>query len=414
MHIHYASVNDTILNGDNTFLAKVLLERLNPDKWPFSIRDLPVGSALVGGAIRDALLNRLSDRPDLDLIVPKHAIKITESFAKKLDATCVVLDADRDIARLVFEGWTIDIATQIGCSLEEDLCRRDFRLNAIALKLNPCSEIVDPTGGVRDLYQKRIVAVHEQNLVQDPLRLLRGLRLMAELNLFLDPQTRTFINTHAHLLSNSAPERIQSELQRIVSVNDSEEVIKLIKEIGLLRFWVNQSKPFRREIFVNEDKQILSSKELSIALPLARLTDLLSDSGLVNLRFSRKQCKRCKLLRKWERRKDGVAFETLEENERLELHQDLGEDLPALILQLDRKDQEVWIKRWRDVNDPLFHPYSPLDGTTLQQILGLSAGPQIGALMHHLCHERAFGRLNNRDTALKEARKWLQHNSTLL
>ena len=414
MHINYASFNDTILNGDNTYLAKVLMERLNPDKWPFSMRDLPVGSALVGGAIRDAFLNRLREKPDLDLIVPKDAIKISERLAKNLDATSFVLDAERDIGRLVFQGWTIDIATQIGCSLEEDLCRRDFRLNAIALKLNPYPKIVDPTGGVRDLFQKRIVAVHEQNLVQDPLRLLRGLRLMAELNLFLDPQTRTFINTHGHLLSNSAPERIQSELQRIVSVNDSEQAIKSLKEIDLLKFWGNQSKTFKREITLTEVKQIFSDKELSIALPLARLTDLLSDSGLRNLRFSRKQCKRCKLLRKWEKRNDGFAFQTLNENERLELHMDLEEDLPALILQISRKDQEVWIKRWRDINDPLFHPYSPLDGTTLQQILGISPGPKIGALMHHLCHEKAFGRLNNLDAAVKEARYWWKQNSTLL
>ena len=389
-------------------------ERLNPEKWPFSIFDLPAGSALVGGAIRDALLNRLRDKPDLDFIVPKNATKVAENLAKNLKATCVVLDADRDISRLVFQGWTIDIATQIGSALEDDLCRRDFRLNAIALKWNPCPEIVDPTGGVRDLYQKRIVAVSEQNLVQDPLRLLRGLRLMAELNLFLDPQTRTFINTHADLLSNSAPERIQSELNRIVFVNESDKAIKLIKEIDLLKLWANNSNTYKREVSIYKNYQILTNEELFIALPLVRLTDLLSDSGLLDLRFSRKQCQRCKRLRKWEKRNDGIAFKSLNEPERLKLHQDLEEDLPALILQLDRKDQEVWIKRWRDVNDPLFHPCSPLDGTTLQQILGVSAGPQIGALMHHLCHERAFGRLHKLDTAVQEARKWWKHNSTLL
>ena len=414
MHIPSTSSDNTILNGDTTYLAKMLWEKLNPNKWPFSFSNLPVGTAVVGGAIRDALLNRVRKKPDLDLIVPKHAIKITQGLAKTIGATSVVLDSHRDMARLVFKEWTFDFATQIGCSLEEDLWRRDFRLNSIALKLDPHPQIVDPTGGFQDICQKRIAAVCEKNLVEDPLRLLRGLRLMAELNLFLDPQTRTFINTHSHLLSNSAPERIQSELNRIVSANDADQAIILLKEIGLLKLWSNPDKGIRREASTSQYQKVFRPQELSSALPLVRLTDLLSDSGLVDLRFSRKQYQRCKRLRKWQDRNDGKSFESLNENERLQLHQDLEEDLPALILQLPQKDQEVWIERWRDSNDPLFHPNSPLDGNTLQNILGLPSGPLLGAVMHHLCHERAFGRLNNIDTAIQEARNWWKHNSTLL
>ena len=378
------------------------------------LNKLPAGTALVGGAIRDALLNRLREKPDLDLVVPKDAIQITQSFAQTLGATVVVLDAERDMARLIYQGWTIDFAAQIGSSLDEDLRRRDFRLNAIALRFEPSLKLVDPTGGIRDLFQKRIVAVSEKNLVDDPLRLLRGLRLMAELNLSLDPETRTFINTYSELLSTAAPERIQSELQRIVCANGAEVVINLIKEIGLLKWSSDAFKSFSRATSTSEHHNVFRPEELSIALPLARLTDLLSDSGLKNLRFSRKQCQRCYYLRKWKQRNDGLAFETLNENERLQLHQDLEEDLPGLILELSSKDQAIWIKRWRDLNDPLFHPRSPLDGNSLQKILELSPGPKLGELMHYLCHERAFGRLLNLDTAVQEARNWWKHNSTLL
>ena len=72
-------------------------------------------------------------------------IKITQSLAKNLGGTAVVLDSERDVARLVFQGWTIDFATQVGASLDDDLWRRDFTLNAIALLLEPHPKIIDPT-----------------------------------------------------------------------------------------------------------------------------------------------------------------------------------------------------------------------------------------------------------------------------
>ena len=99
MHISSSFADDTILNGDHNYLAKELYLRLNPDKWPVPLNKLPAGTALVGGAIRDALLNRLREKPDLDLVVPKDAIQITQSFAQTLGATVVVLDAERDMAK---------------------------------------------------------------------------------------------------------------------------------------------------------------------------------------------------------------------------------------------------------------------------------------------------------------------------
>ncbi|MEC9027791.1 MAG: CCA tRNA nucleotidyltransferase, partial [Cyanobacteriota bacterium] len=172
-----------ILEGDPTIRVQALWEQLHPDHWPLSIQDLPAGTVLVGGAVRDGLLGRLQQQPDLDFIVPNKALEITRSLAKTLGGTCVVLDAERDMARLVIKGWTIDIAAQEGSNLDEDLWRRDFRLNAIALTLEATPQLVDPTGGLSDLEQKKLVAVREQNLLDDPLRLLRGLRLIAELQL---------------------------------------------------------------------------------------------------------------------------------------------------------------------------------------------------------------------------------------
>ena len=76
------------------------------------------------------LINNLKPRPDLDLIVQDDAIRLTKELALKKGGKYVVLDQDRDIARLILNGWTIDFARQVGANLEEDLLRRDFTLNA--------------------------------------------------------------------------------------------------------------------------------------------------------------------------------------------------------------------------------------------------------------------------------------------
>ena len=120
-----------MLEGDKTFLVNSLWERLNPSRWPLSINDFPLGSFLVGGAIRNGLLGRYQENIDLDFVVPSGAIELVQTFASKNGGTCVVLDQQRDIARWVVKKWVIDISSQIGVTLEEDLFNRDFSVNAI-------------------------------------------------------------------------------------------------------------------------------------------------------------------------------------------------------------------------------------------------------------------------------------------
>ena len=100
--------------SNNTLLSNDLFGDLNPKDWPISLADLPSGSALVGGAVRDGLLNKLTQKPDLDFVIPTEAIKFSENLSKKINATCIKLDKKRDIARLVINGWTLDFARQVG------------------------------------------------------------------------------------------------------------------------------------------------------------------------------------------------------------------------------------------------------------------------------------------------------------
>ena len=139
---------------------------------------------LVGGAVRDALLGRLAARPDLDLVVPEDAVDLARKLARRLGGAVVVLDQERSMARLVLQGWTIDLARRMGADLPHDLLRRDYSANAIALPLpaprNRSSgepalngDLLDPSGGLADLAAGQLRAISEANLLDDPLQTAR-------------------------------------------------------------------------------------------------------------------------------------------------------------------------------------------------------------------------------------------------
>ena len=410
MHIPSADARATILKAEVSQQARhrQLLKRLAPERWPLDPTLLPPGTALVGGAVRDALLGRLRSCPDLDLVVPDEVIRLGKKLARQLNGTCVVLDEERDMARLVLKGWTIDLARQAGTSLVDDLWRRDFCLNAIALPLEADAEICDPTDGIADLRDGRLRAVRESNLVDDPLRLLRGLRLMAEIPVAMDPATAAWIHRHRHSLRNAAPERILNELQRLVCGPWAEAAMTQLMQFGLLSPWASDEIPTRPM-----RSALLSQDEAAVALPLARLTSLVSDDGLERLRASKLQRQRCRHLRYWQRQL-GSDPSGLSETQRLQLHEELGQDLPALVLTLPDPTQQLWLQRWRDPADPLFHPQSPVDGTTLQRELGVKPGPSLGRLLRHLRQERAYGRIVTEDDAIKEAHLFITRKGSSL
>ncbi len=401
MHMHPTSEEDSILEGDASLMARQLMTRLQPQRWPIPLDRLPVGTVLVGGAVRDGLLNRLAEHPDLDMVVPADALGQVRKLSQEFGGSCVVLDRDRDMARLVLGRWTIDLARQEGDALTADLMRRDYRINAIALTLTTEPKLVDPSGGIPDLRDQRITAIHEQNLLDDPLRLLRAIRLSAELSMTIDQGTLEMIARHRHQLPKVAPERIQAELLKLVQANNADQAIHLLHSLKLIAPW-SSNQPHK-----TFNARALNTEEQQLALPLARLTQLLSDQGVNDLRFSRKQIQRCLRLRAWWKRDQQQSASTLSESERLKLHEELEEDLPAFTLAWPVERQKEWLSRWRDHEDMLFHPCTPLNGRTLQAELGLRPGPQLGKLIQHLCHERAFGRIRSQDEAIQCARAWM-------
>ncbi|MDB9375806.1 CCA tRNA nucleotidyltransferase [Nodularia sphaerocarpa] len=189
---------------------------LVPDNWPFGLEWLPQPAYIVGGAVRDALLGRTREYLDLDFIIPSGAVAVAQAIARHYQAGFVLLDPQRQIARVVFPQATVDFAQQEGDSLETDLHRRDFTINAIAY--NPhTAEIIDPLQGRTDLKQGILRMVSAANLKDDPLRLMRAYRQAAQLDFTIEPTTQATIQTLASYITEVAAERVRVEINYLLA-----------------------------------------------------------------------------------------------------------------------------------------------------------------------------------------------------
>ncbi|MBC7968608.1 MAG: CCA tRNA nucleotidyltransferase [Verrucomicrobia bacterium] len=209
---------------------------LSPKTWPFSLEWLPHSAYLVGGTVRDALLERESEYLDLDFVMPVGAVETAQAIARHYKAGFVLLDADRQIARVVFEQGTADFAQQVGATLEADLERRDFTVNAIAY--NPhTDQLLDPLHGYADLQKHQLRMIAPENLREDPLRLLRAYRQAAQLGFTVEAETRSVIRKLAALLQRIAAERVQSELNYLLSATSGTTWLTMAWQDALLDDW---------------------------------------------------------------------------------------------------------------------------------------------------------------------------------
>jgi tRNA nucleotidyltransferase (CCA-adding enzyme) len=208
--------------------------------FPGDLAYLPDDAYLVGGSVRDALLQRYRHPLDLDFVLPRGAIATAKEFANLYHGGFVVLDQERGIARVVFDQGTLDLANREGASLETDLQRRDFTINAIAYNLKS-QQLVDPLGGLADLEQGVLRMVAVNNLEDDPLRLLRAYRQAAQLNFVIEADTKKAIAERVSLLENIAAERVQAELNYLLTALHGDRWLAAAIADGLLNFWLPHS-----------------------------------------------------------------------------------------------------------------------------------------------------------------------------
>jgi tRNA nucleotidyltransferase/poly(A) polymerase len=181
---------------------------------------------IVGGAVRDELLGR--EVIDLDVACPDPELA-ARLYARLSGGAVFPLSERHGAWRVAFRGGkTVDFTPLHGETIEEDLATRDFTVNALARPLEG-ENLIDPHGGEADLVARRLRAVGPAIFEDDPLRLLRAVRLEGELGFRLDDDTDALVRAAAESVGQPAGERILAELERL-----SPAGFQRAAELGLL------------------------------------------------------------------------------------------------------------------------------------------------------------------------------------
>ena len=201
-------------------------------KDDFILKDINEGY-LVGGSVRDFYLGK-KNLVDRDIAI-KNAEAFAQKIAKKLDATFITLDSENKIYRVVLKDKInyLDISELQGESIEEDLKRRDFTINAIAYDLKE-NKIIDITGGLKDLENHILRQISNKNFEEDPLRILRAFRFLAVTGFDMGAELSNGLKKYMPLAMQPAKERINYEIMKLFGGNYTSKTLLKMDEFGLL------------------------------------------------------------------------------------------------------------------------------------------------------------------------------------
>lgn len=187
---------------------------------------------LVGGTLRDFLLGKKSLDRDISI---KNAETFAKELAEQFDAYFVTLDKVNKIYRVIMKDKTnfLDISELQGNSIEEDLFRRDFTINAIAYNLET-NEVIDVTGGLNDLQSGILRHIKDENFEDDPLRILRAFRFMATTGFEFSSELEIALKKYKHLVLKPAKERIMYEIMKLFGGKYADIALLKLDEYEIL------------------------------------------------------------------------------------------------------------------------------------------------------------------------------------
>ncbi len=409
----------------------------------------------VGGSVRDILMTRPTHGWDFTTnAAPEEILKLfPDSFYDNKFGT-VGIKLPGDIYEITTyrseKGYTDHRHPdniRWGKSLEEDLSRRDFTINAIAFD---GKSFIDPYHGQEDLAGKLVRAVGEpeKRIEEDALRMMRSVRIASELGFMIEPETLKAIKTNAHLIRDISAERIRDELLRILASPFAADGILLLKQTDLLKiiipelnaaFDVGQKSPARHHIYDVGTHSVMAMKLCPSKDPIIRLATLLHDIGKVptykvdekgiitfynhemvstklakgilsRLRFSRKQTEKILTLIRWhqftvdERQTDSalrrfirhVGKENLPDMLALRTGDRLGGGAAETSWRM-----ELFKKRLEEVQkQPFTVADLKIDGFDVMKTLNVKPGPIVGKTLTEIFAEVEAGKLKNERGAL--------------
>ena len=264
-----------------------------------------INAFLVGGCVRDLMLNPLAEAIDVDIMVEGDGIDFAEKLAKKINVPKIVPFKKFATAKIPFSEFEIEVASArlekydessrnpsevVISNIEDDLLRRDFTVNAMAVSLNKenFGEFFDPFNGMEDLSNKilRTPLDSDTTFSDDPLRMMRAAYFASKLSLDIDPSCLESIKNNAERITIVSQERKTNELFKILGTKKPSIGLNILQESGLMNFvfpeiavmyGLDQSNEYHhKDIFYHTLEVVDNAAQLSDKLDL-RLAALVHD-----------------------------------------------------------------------------------------------------------------------------------------
>jgi poly(A) polymerase len=197
---------------------------------------------IVGGAVRDLLMGVLPEK-DFDFVMPKNLDQVARLFSRMVAGHLIRWSSNPENYRVIFyqdkTRMELDFSEFRGNDIYQDLANRDFTANAIALRIDELYQeeeppFYDPLEGREDIRTRTLRIASSLSFHQDPLRMLRAVRIPKAKNFSIDLHTREEIFRQKHLLTSVSGERVRSEFFKIISLPGAQDSIRDLDNLGLL------------------------------------------------------------------------------------------------------------------------------------------------------------------------------------
>jgi len=377
---------------------------------------------LVGGVVRDLLLGRTN--LDLDLVVEGDAINLAHKLID-ISQGKIVTHPRFGTAKFQWNEWSVDMATarsetyvKPGAlpsvepgSIKDDLFRRDFTINTMAVVLNPrrYGEIIDLYNGMADLGHKLVRVLHEKSFIDDATRIWRGLRYEQRLDFQLEPATLELLKRDISWLDAISGDRIRHELELVLGEEYPEKVLHRAEELGVLarlhpslkgNGWLADKFEQARRL----SSPALPSIVLYLALLAYRLTSVESEQFVLYLRFPKTVARTLRDTIVLKTRLKALAKPGLFPSRIYSLlHGYSSTVLVANSLAADspvaRQNIDLFLNELRDIKPAL-------TGADLKK-MGIAPGPHIKEILNLLHEARLDGKVATKQDEVDLVKRWV-------
>lgn len=381
---------------------------------------------MVGGAVRDLLLRR--GNFDLDLVVEGDAIRLARMIAEATHRK-ITTHPRFQTAKIQWQEWSIDLATarsesydRPGAlpmvkpdSIANDLFRRDFTINAMAVELSPgrYGDLIDPYRGKDDLRLKLIRILHEKSFIDDATRIWRALRYEQRLDFRLEPDTLRLLNRDRPMLDTISGDRIRHELELVLKEEFPEKTLCRAAELGVLArlhagldcdSWLREKFAGARQI----SRPDLPAGGLYLALLTYRLDNAKTEELISSLKLPKALAQILRDTGSLRARLESLADPELSPSRIYSLLH--GYSQPAIIANSLATNSPV-VRKHIQVFLRLRYIKPALTGNDLKK-MGIAPGPRLKAILEQLHAARLDGEITSKKEEEEELVKKMLHQKS--